>query len=81
LLFIKKAIVPHLKMKRYGYIPKEIKELLDEVYAMYGQYSAWKLSQFTHEEPTWINHVNEIDKTIPQTEMATFFKTLLKTNS
>lgn len=29
------------------------RELLDEVYAVFGQFSAWKLREMTHEEPTW----------------------------
>lgn len=28
-------------------------ELLDEVYEVFGQFSAWKLREMTHEEPTW----------------------------
>ena len=31
----------------------EISEFLDEVYDVYGQYSAWKLRDMTHSEPTW----------------------------
>jgi uncharacterized phage-associated protein len=29
------------------------RELLDEVYATYGQFSAWKLRDMTHSEPPW----------------------------
>lgn len=32
---------------------QEEKELLDEVYDMYGQFSAWKLRNMTHEEMPW----------------------------
>lgn len=35
------------------------KDLLCDVFHMYGQYSAWKLRNFTHEEPTWINAYNQ----------------------
>ena len=53
--------------------PEQI-ELLDEVYDVFGQYSAWKLREMTHEEPTWIMH--ESDATIiPQDEMKEYFKT------
>jgi uncharacterized phage-associated protein len=31
----------------------EQKEVLDEVYAVYGQFSAWKLRNMTHEESPW----------------------------
>jgi uncharacterized phage-associated protein len=27
--------------------------LLDEVYAVYGQFAAWKLRNMTHQEPPW----------------------------
>lgn len=33
----------------------EVKELLDEVYDVFGQFSAWKLRSMTHEEPPWKN--------------------------
>lgn len=29
------------------------RELLDEVYSVFGQFSAWKLRNMTHEEPPW----------------------------
>jgi len=31
----------------------ETRELLDEVYAVYGQFAAWKLRNMTHQEPPW----------------------------
>ncbi|MDR3238033.1 MAG: DUF4065 domain-containing protein [Spirochaetia bacterium] len=34
---------------------EEQKELFNEVYNVYGQYSAWRLRDFTHEEPPWRN--------------------------
>jgi uncharacterized phage-associated protein len=30
-----------------------VRDLLDEVYEVYGQFSAWKLRQMTHAEPPW----------------------------
>lgn len=33
--------------------PEEIRQLLDEVYAVYGQFSASKLRNMTHEELPW----------------------------
>lgn len=32
---------------------QEMREFLDEVYEVFGQYSAWKLRNMTHEEPPW----------------------------
>lgn len=34
-------------------VDEETRELLDEVYAAYGQFSAWKLRDMTHSEPPW----------------------------
>jgi uncharacterized phage-associated protein len=31
----------------------ETQEFLDEIYSMFGQYSAWKLSEMAHREPPW----------------------------
>lgn len=33
--------------------PEHVRELLDEVYSVYGQFSAWKLRNMTHEERPW----------------------------
>ena len=61
-------VVPELyhKYKEYGNFPLPIprnvnfekftedeKELLNEVYRLYGQFSAWRLRDMTHEEPPW----------------------------
>lgn len=48
--------------------------LLDEVYAVYGQYSAWKLRNMTHEEPPWKNYVGSV---IPHSALKEYFKTQL----
>jgi uncharacterized phage-associated protein len=39
----------------YGYrdIDKDTAVFLDEIYRVYGQFSAWKLSKMTHDEPPW----------------------------
>lgn len=34
-------------------IPADVREILDEVYEVYGQYSAWRLREMTHEEAPW----------------------------
>ena len=31
----------------------EIKDIIDDVYNVYGQYSAWRLRDMTHSEPPW----------------------------
>lgn len=49
------------------------KSVLNDVYKFYGQYSAWKLRNMTHEEPPWINAYVRSDKSISQEELAAFF--------
>lgn len=60
-------------------IDTETQELLDEVYEVFGQYSAWKLRNLTHEEPPWKDifrrGVSYIE--ITQESMAEYFKTQL----
>lgn len=53
------------------------KELLDEVYRVYGQYSAWKLRDMTHSEPLWANsYIEGYGKSpIPHDSMKSFFDT------
>ena len=53
--------------------------LIDEVYDVFGQYTAWKLRNMTHEEPTWNNHELAAE-TIPQYEMQEYFKTRINPN-
>lgn len=49
------------------------RDLLDEVYSTYGQFSAWKLRNMTHEEPPW----RETDENcvIPLKKMKQYFLT------
>lgn len=56
---------------------EETKELLDEVYVVYGQYSAWKLSELTHNEPPWKKYHLKANKNIPPATMIEYFKTQL----
>lgn len=56
---------------------KQAQELLDEVYSVYGQYSAWKLRNMTHEEPPWIE-AKKSGKAISNASMKEYFKTLIK---
>ena len=34
-------------------VSHELKEIIDDVYCTYGQFSAWRLRDMTHEEPPW----------------------------
>jgi uncharacterized phage-associated protein len=57
---------------------KEQKELLDEVYSVYGQFTAAKLRQMTHQEPPWSDAPENGE--ISQESMKKFFKTLVITD-
>jgi len=50
-------------------------ELLNEVYTVYGQYSAWRLRQLTHDEPPWKGATR--NGIISHSAMSEYFKTLL----
>lgn len=51
-------------------------ELIDEVYSVFGQFSAWKLRDMTHEEDPWLNHEQQAD-VIPFLEIKEYFKNQL----
>lgn len=51
------------------------KALLDEVYDVYGQFSAWKLRNMTHEEAPWRD--TPINDVIPHESMKAFFQSRL----
>lgn len=53
----------------------EIKQVLDDVYQVYGQFSAFKLRDLTHEEPTWKNALPR--QTISHQSLKEYFKTRL----
>lgn len=53
-----------------------VRSLLDEVYAVYGQFSAWRLREMTHEEAPWKAH-HETGGEIPHDELRSYFKTRL----
>jgi uncharacterized phage-associated protein len=55
-------------------------DLLNEVQQMYGQYSAWRLREMTHEEAPWKNNfkAGALNLEIPKDEMQAFFKGLVK---
>ncbi len=56
---------------------EKFQDFLDEVYSVYGQFSAWKLRQMTHEEPPWKEAFENNRGTISLDTMKAFFKTLL----
>jgi uncharacterized phage-associated protein len=50
-------------------------ELIDNVWKVYGQFSAWRLRQMTHDEAPWKSTTR--NQTISQEKLKTFFKTLV----
>ena len=54
-------------------------ELLEEVYEVYGQYSAWKLRELTHSEAPWIDNYVEgsYSREIPLQEIEEYFSRYL----
>lgn len=59
-------------------LESEEKELIEEVFEVFGKYTAWKLREMTHEDQPWIEHEGaDIDaaKIIPKEKLFEFFKT------
>ncbi|MDR0728110.1 MAG: DUF4065 domain-containing protein, partial [Puniceicoccales bacterium] len=86
-------VVPELyeRYKEYGYnplplpenfslksIPKKIQGFLDDIYRVYGRYSAWRLRDITHQEPPWANAKARRRRKILDRDMMNFFKTQLE---
>jgi len=64
-----------IKFSKYG---KKTSAFLDEVYEVFGQYSAFKLRNMTHEEPPWKDAYKKgPNSTISHRSMREYFKTLV----
>ncbi len=63
----------------YSMFSDEQKDLLKEIFEVYGQFSAWKLRCMTHEEPPWKQ--TPLNGTIDPAIMRTYFKTQLADKS
>ena len=57
-------------------LKEEQKELIKEVYDAFGQFSAWRLREMTHEEPPWIN--TSYGETITHDSLNSYFKNRIK---
>lgn len=51
----------------------EDRDVMNEVYEVFGQYSAWKLRDMTHDEPPWKE--TPINGVIPHDRMKQYFRT------
>jgi uncharacterized phage-associated protein len=54
----------------------EVRELLDAVYRIYGQFTAWKLRDLTHQEAPWRDTPRKGE--IPWQSLCAFFRTLIE---
>jgi uncharacterized phage-associated protein len=59
-----------------GALTDEQMELLEEVFGVFGQFSAWKLRDMTHEEAPWLEYEAE-GGTIPHEALRRYFETRL----
>jgi uncharacterized phage-associated protein len=65
----------------YDIFTEKAREILDMVHRYYGQFSAWKLRNLTHEDIPWINAYRKGQCTeITQDAMRDYFKTQLVDN-
>ncbi|WP_428528782.1 Panacea domain-containing protein [Roseibium sp.] len=65
--------IPPLESFDFGQFEERDQSVLDDVYNFYGQYSAWKLRNMTHEERPWIEAYDRVDKTISAAELRNYF--------
>ncbi|MEO0985244.1 MAG: type II toxin-antitoxin system antitoxin SocA domain-containing protein [Cyanobacteria bacterium J06639_14] len=69
------GVIPHPEDIDFDIYTQTQQELLDDVYAVYGQFSAWKLRNMTHEEEPWKTF--NPNGTITHQSLKEFFKTQL----
>lgn len=61
------------------YFSEKQKDLLDEVLETYGQFSAWRLRNMTHEEAPWKNaYADGCSNKISESDMKAYFETQLE---
>lgn len=66
--------IPYTNMENFSEcFTNEQLDFLDEVYNVFGQFSAWKLRDMTHEESPWINN-KAFNGIISTDEMNDYFK-------
>lgn len=61
-------------------LPPADAELINEVYRVFGKFSAWKLRQMTHEEDPWKDNYRHgrLNIEIPREDMVEYFKRYVK---
>lgn len=68
--------IPAINNIDFTVFDEDTQSLLDEVYSIYNQYSAWALRNMTHEEAPW-KEQEVIPGIITHDSMAKYFKTKL----
>lgn len=57
----------------------DIGPFLDEIYRVFGKFSAWKLREMTHREPPWENYKHDtLNVEIPLPELEAYFSKHVK---
>lgn len=69
------GLSPHEEIITLG---EEEEKLFDEVYNVYGEYSAIGLMNLTHQESPWKNVPTGVGNVIPKETMKEFFKTRIE---
>ena len=65
--------IPPPRERDFSKYDQETRDLLDEVYAVYGQFAAWKLRNMTHQEPPWC--MTPTGQEITHDALRAYFKT------
>lgn len=65
--------IPPIAEADFSMIDARDRAVLDDVYNYYGQYSAWKLRNMTHDEAPWLNAYEQADDTITTAALREFF--------
>lgn len=68
-------VIPYPQGVDFSKIDAKEKSIIDDVYSLYGQYSAWGLRNMTHDESPWKETPR--DCPIDDRKMVAFFKTQL----
>lgn len=66
--------IPHVEVFDFESFDAPDLAVLDDVYKFYGQYSAWKLRNMTHEEAPWVNAFEQGDSVITTAALRDYFR-------
>lgn len=70
--------IPKPENMDFSLYDEETREFLDEIYSVYGQYSAWKLRNLTHEDKPWRDAYDAGGTVISINEMKKWFKNFIE---